>query len=285
MTAVTASHQILLDVVQCLLWALPLGLLAHHWFGERVISLAGWDGRPRPGLPSDYTDLVVAVGLIFLLRWQVVQAGVMGERVTGRDLGVEDVLASVFGQVVMWMGLLFYLRGLRRRGLTAWLGLPDARRLAVLAPLAVVWTVLAGVVVYGAAWLMNTKVWPSLGFEPAAQDIVRELAENPNLMVRGMIILAACVVAPVVEETLFRGFLYPALRQGTDAPFATIFTAVLFGAVHGTLAGLVPLALLGVMLVLAYEWSRGLALPVAIHALFNVLSSASLWTNGLPVEP
>jgi membrane protease YdiL (CAAX protease family) len=60
---------------------------------------------------------------------------------------------------------------------------------------------------------------------------------------------------------------------------------VLFGAVHGTLSALIPLALLGVVLVLAYEWSRGIALPIAIHALFNLGTTASLWTDTLPAPP
>lgn len=280
MTTAAASQQILVDVVQCLLWALPLALLAHQWFGERVVSLARWDGRPRPGVPADFADLLLAVALIFLLQWQLRAAGG-----PPRELQAADVLASVAGSVLLWLLLLTYLRGLRQRGLTAWLGLPEARRLAVLAPLALVWTMLGGAVVYAVAWALNTWFWPPLGFEPESQDIVRALAENPSPIVRWLIVVAACVVAPVVEETIFRGFLYPALRQFTDAPFAALFTAVLFGAVHSSLAGLVPLAALGVILVLAYEWSRGLALPIAIHALFNLASSASLWIDGPSTTP
>jgi membrane protease YdiL (CAAX protease family) len=282
-TTAAASQQILVDVVQCLMWALPLALLVHHWFGERVVSLARWDGRPRPGTPSDFADLVLAVGFILLLRWQLPVPGAV--EAPARDLQAADVAASVASQVLLWLLLLVYWRGLRQRGLTAWLGLPDARRLATLAPIALIWTILGGAAVYAVAWAFNTWVWPPLGFEPESQEIVRALAESPSPLVRGLIVVAACVVAPVVEETVFRGFLYPALRQYTDAPFAALFTAGLFGAVHGSLAGLVPLALLGVLLVLAYEWSRGLALPIAIHALFNLASSASLWTSGLPSPP
>jgi membrane protease YdiL (CAAX protease family) len=271
--------------VQCLLWALPLALLAHQWFGERVISLAGWDGRPRPGTPADLADMVVAVLIVFLMQWQLAASGAAAATNPARELQAADVAASVAAQILFWLVLLVYLRGLRQRGLTAWLGLPDARRLAALAPVALIWTILGGAAVYAIAWACNSWVWVPMGFEPETQDTVRALAENPSAIVRGLIVVTACVVAPVVEETIFRGFLYPTLRQFTDAPFAVLFTAVLFGAIHGSLAALVPLALLGILLALAYEWSRGLALPIAIHALFNLATSASLWTGSLSPTP
>ncbi len=279
-TSAAAGQQILVDVMQWLLWALPLGLLAHQWFGERVVSLAGWDGRPRPGMPADVVDVAVAVGLVFLFRGHLMAVAPAVAEAPARELRASDVTGAAASSVVLWLLLLMYLRGLRQRGLTAWLGLPDARRLLSLVPLALIWTVLGGAVVYGVAWVFERRVWLPMGFEPSAQDTVRALTESGSPLVRGLIVVFACGVAPVVEETVFRGFLYPTLRQFADAPFAALFTALLFGAVHGSLTALVPLAVLGLVLVLAYEWSRGVALPIAIHALFNLATSASLWTSG-----
>lgn len=284
-TSAAASHQILVDTVQCLLWALPLALLAHQWFGERVVSLADWHGRPRPGTPVDVIDVVVATALVYVLRVHLVAAPAGVSDAPARPLEPSDVMAGLASSMMLWLLLLVYLRGLRQRGLTAWLGLPDTRRLIALAPQALIWTILGGAAVYGIGVLVDTQFWIPLGFEPAPQETVKALTENPSVLVRGMIVVFACVVAPVVEETVFRGFLYPTLRQFADAPFAAIFTALLFGAVHGSLSALVPLSLFGIVLVLAYEWSRGLALPVAIHALFNLATSMSLWTGTSATVP
>ena len=284
-TSAAAGHQILVDTVQCLLWALPLALLAHQWFGERVVSLADWDGRPRPGTPVDVLDVVVAAGLVFVLRFHLAATPAPAPDAPVRALEPSDVMAGLASSVMLWLLLLVYLRGLRQRGLTAWLGLPTPRRLLVLAPQALIWTVLGGALVYLVGVAVDSRVWIPLGFEPAPQDTVKALAENPSALVRGMIVVFACVVAPVVEETVFRGFLYPTLRQFADAPFAAIFTGLLFGAVHGSLSALVPLSLFGIILVLAYEWSRGLALPIAIHALFNLATSMKLWMGSSAVVP
>ncbi len=282
-SANAASQQILVDVLQCLLWALPLGLLAHQWFGERVVSLARWDGRPRPGTPADMIDMMVALLLMYLLGTRLVggaQGSASASPLPPPQSG--DVIAGATVQIFLWLLLVGYLRGWRMRGLTAWLGLPDRRRLVGLIPLSLIWGVLGVFAVYAVAGLANTWIWLPLGFEPEPQASVRALAESPSLLARGLMAVTACVVAPVVEETVFRGFLYPALRQYADVPFAAVFTSVLFGVVHGSLGALIPLAVLGIVLVLAYEWSRGIALPIGIHAFFNLATTARLWTDALP---
>jgi len=277
-TSEAASQQILVDVMQCLWWALPLGMLAHQWFGERVVSLAGWDGRPRPGTPVDFVDMLVALALMYALGWPVA-AGQAGGSDAGRDLRPADVVVSVGMGVFLWGMVLVYLRGWRQRGLTAWLGLPDARRMVSLVPVALIWTILGGALVYALAGVADSWLWEPLGFEAEAQPAVRALTESRSMVLRGLLVVAACVVAPVVEETVFRGFLYPTLRQFTDAPFAAVFSSVLFGLVHGSLSTLVPLAVFGVILVMAYEWSRGLALPIAMHALFNLATTVVAWLH------
>jgi len=57
------------------------------------------------------------------------------------------------------------------------------------------------------------------------------------------------LVAPLVEETIFRGFLYPVFARSLGAAAAVLLTGALFGMVHGAqLGGVLPLvALLGVV--------------------------------------
>jgi membrane protease YdiL (CAAX protease family) len=41
------------------------------------------------------------------------------------------------------------------------------------------------------------------------------------------------LVAPLVEETIFRGFLYPLLARRFGVPVGVVVTGLLFGAMHG----------------------------------------------------
>lgn len=92
-----------------------------------------------------------------------------------------------------------------------------------------------------------------------------------------------CVIAPVVEEFFFRGFIFGALRRlsirvadrdlGTWV--AAILTGVLFGAFHvgsAALVFLIPLGFLGFVLCIM-RWRTGSLYPgMALHGANNALA-------------
>jgi membrane protease YdiL (CAAX protease family) len=94
-----------------------------------------------------------------------------------------------------------------------------------------------------------------------------------------------CVVAPICEEFLFRGFMYRALRNWRGPWPAAIVTGIIFGGVHGVSApavDLVPLALLGILLCVVYELSGSLYPCIAVHLINNAiaLSGDENWSDG-----
>ncbi len=50
-------------------------------------------------------------------------------------------------------------------------------------------------------------------------------------------LLMAVLIAPVIEETLFRGFLYPVVARSFGIPAGIIITGILFGLLHGSQFG------------------------------------------------
>ncbi len=81
--------------------------------------------------------------------------------------------------------------------------------------------------------------------------------------------IAAVVMAPLIEEIVFRGYLYPAMRHFTGKHFAAIFSAIIFAAIHGNVMALLPLCILGWVMAVSFEKSRSLWVPIVIHAIFN----------------
>lgn len=84
-------------------------------------------------------------------------------------------------------------------------------------------------------------------------------------------IIGVIIVAPVVEELLFRGWIYSSLRTSFRASTAIVITTVLFAAVHSD-GGLIYPALVlvpGVMLALVREWTGSVQVCIAAHAMFN----------------
>ncbi len=84
----------------------------------------------------------------------------------------------------------------------------------------------------------------------------------------------ALVGAPFFEETLFRGILYPAIKQYSNPGIACALSAALFGLIHGDAEKFLPLALFGVILVRVYEHTGTLIAPMITHACFNSINFA-----------
>jgi len=82
------------------------------------------------------------------------------------------------------------------------------------------------------------------------------------------------LVAPVVEELFFRGFLYPVLARATGAIAGVLLTAAAFAVVHqGQLAhAWIPLLLIfgvGVALTTVRAKTKSVATTVLMHASYN----------------
>jgi membrane protease YdiL (CAAX protease family) len=109
-----------------------------------------------------------------------------------------------------------------------------------------------------------------LHLNPVAQLAVNEL-ENSVLNPAEKIVFGALVilVAPAAEEALFRGILYPVVKQTGHPRLALWGSAVLFGLMHLNMAAFLPLTALAVVLTLLYEYTGSLFTPMAAHALFN----------------
>jgi membrane protease YdiL (CAAX protease family) len=80
------------------------------------------------------------------------------------------------------------------------------------------------------------------------------------------------LLAPLAEEVLFRGILYPWIKQIGFPRLALWGTSLLFAVVHMNLVTLLPLLLLALLLAQLYERTDNLLAPISAHALFNALN-------------
>ena len=84
------------------------------------------------------------------------------------------------------------------------------------------------------------------------------------------------LLAPVVEETIFRGLLFGALVRPLGVFFGALVSAVLFGAVHLDLVLFSTFVVLGFVNALAYAATENLTVPVILHAINNTFATAFL---------
>src|SRR6266481_9164640 len=99
------------------------------------------------------------------------------------------------------------------------------------------------------------------------QSIVELFSGSRTIEQRIMIIVFAVAIAPVVEEFLFRFFLYGVLKRYFGRFLGMIVNALLFAAAHTHLPSFVPLFILGSCFTIAYEWSGSILVSMTMHAL------------------
>ncbi len=153
--------------------------------------------------------------------------------------------------------------GLRREPPLRALGLGAVFFVAVLPPLAVVFTV-------------YSKLCHLVGIKDAPQPISDVLATSDSMIVVALIVIFAIIVAPVCEELFFRGFAYPALKQRWGIWVALTTVSAAFAVIHLHLPSLGPLFALAIGLGLSYELTGSLLAPITMHALFNAANVAVL---------
>ena len=96
---------------------------------------------------------------------------------------------------------------------------------------------------------------------------------------RGSLVVAfavlACIIAPVFEETAFRGFLFNAILRYTPPWVAAVLSAIIFGLAHlqpGNAGAIAPLIAGGIVLAAVYYRTGSLAASMITHAAFNAFT-------------
>ena len=116
----------------------------------------------------------------------------------------------------------------------------------------------------------------AMGGEPTSQEAVEMVARAsapPELALQA---LSVVVMAPICEELLFRGVIYPSLRDLGHPRLAIAASSLLFAAIHGSLALMLPLTVLAVILVWLYEKTGSIVTPILMHAAFNAVNFAMI---------
>ena len=83
--------------------------------------------------------------------------------------------------------------------------------------------------------------------------------------------ISAVLVAPVVEEILFRGLIYTRLKKGMPMVVAAVLTSLLFGLMHGTIIWILYAFVLGMIMTWIFERYQSLVANIIFHLSFNAM--------------
>lgn len=107
---------------------------------------------------------------------------------------------------------------------------------------------------------------------PDMQDVVKWMLEEKSLFVIICLVFFGIIVAPILEEILFRGFLQSALKNTFGSRYALVISASLFAVVHMDVFAFLQIFILGILLGYLYEKTQTLAASIFVHILHNSLT-------------
>jgi membrane protease YdiL (CAAX protease family) len=143
------------------------------------------------------------------------------------------------------------------------LGLGAGKGLRIILREGVLWS-LPAIAVNQAYWLLIApRVVQSSAQVSQQQTVMQQLAGSSLAVVA-----VGAVAVPVIEELLFRGMLYRALRAGWSLAISVIVASAVFVVDH-TLTAALPIAFGSICITLAFERSRSLYAAMLVHALYN----------------
>ena len=104
------------------------------------------------------------------------------------------------------------------------------------------------------------------------QDILERFKELENSFEISIFVIGSAVIAPIYEELLFRGIIFPTLIQKTNFTIALVLSSLIFAVLHFHLSALLPLFVLSIILSITYLYTSTIWASISLHALFNLIS-------------
>lgn len=137
------------------------------------------------------------------------------------------------------------------------------------------WRAVGAVVATYLGFVVLAAIWTSIVGSPDEEPLLDDLGVDESTLLLLLGIATVCVAAPLVEELFFRGFFFRALRNWAGVAGAAVLTGLVFGAMHASsspVEHLVPLAILGGLFCLLYQYTGSLYPCIVLHAINNSIA-------------
>lgn len=182
---------------------------------------------------------------------------------------LEMFLGTVFfqGSAIVWVTLFLKKQNISwNDAFGLGFGLPGKLRAVILG-------IFTGFFILPVAWILQqicAQIMTWFHIEPETQELVQKL-QNDGIPLSHQIYfcIVAIVLAPIAEEIIFRGIIYPTIKKTGYPKLALWGTSLLFAAIHINALSFIPLLILGAVLALLYEKTGNLITPILTHSVFN----------------
>jgi membrane protease YdiL (CAAX protease family) len=260
------------------IWLAGLILFACWLLDTSLGRKALADSPPRRNSMPPYLPLVplmlwfggVAMAVVLV---QKLTPNLSGWQKIFRDHLVMSIGAVVTMAVMIFLAHLHFPRGLKGFGLNIRTIVKDF--FMAIVNLLTVWPLMMAAITMT---IFVAELISGREYQMQQHQQLKLIEEYPQLPLRIMIVFVAVVIAPLLEEMLFRGFVQTTIRSFINirngAWPAIAASSVFFAIMHADPGHWPALFILGVCLGYSYEKSGSLFRPIFIHLFFNASSIA-----------
>lgn len=128
----------------------------------------------------------------------------------------------------------------------------------------------------GLGFCLNCFVGGVMNLLPITPEVAKNYMEMSSAPVEGVHPILAffiiAVVAPVIEETFFRGTLLRRLAAEIQPFYALILISLIFGLLHGQIIWIIYASVLGLVLGMIYLLYGSIYPSMIVHISFNLVS-------------
>lgn len=88
-----------------------------------------------------------------------------------------------------------------------------------------------------------------------------------------MVVISNMIIAPVVEEMIFRGLILSRLKRAVPVVWAVLISALIFGLAHGQIVWIAYAFVLGIVLGIVTVKTESVAAAIVLHVVFNIFGT------------
>lgn len=116
------------------------------------------------------------------------------------------------------------------------------------------------------------------GYFEAHDELMKTLVGGSNIIIA---FIGTAIVAPIIEEILFRGLIFNELKKVMSVTVAVVLQGVLFGIYHFQVVQGAYAIVFGILMGLAYVWTKSIWSSIIIHIMIN---GTSVILSNIPEE-
>jgi membrane protease YdiL (CAAX protease family) len=115
------------------------------------------------------------------------------------------------------------------------------------------------------------------GLNPVPQQVMSLYLKTDSFYLLFLLFFSSCIAAPFAEEVIFRGVIYPALKERFPVPAAVLLSSAIFALMHNEAFVFAGLFAFGILLAYLFEKHQNLWLPISVHFFNNLFANAAVF--------